>query len=239
LSYPYGVVSAALHHDLALTGILVDPDPPIPGTPAKLKVMVTNVGEATENISVSVEDAPDLAKVTVPNPVAGTATATVQDIVLGPGRSNDPDDIVFDWDTTGLALGPQTVRFRVNPVTEEADTANNSGSGTFVFEPDQDGDIVVDDTDNCLVDENPSQIDTDGDGFGNRCDPDFNQDGVVGAPDVNFFTTAMASNDPLADLDSDGDVDLDDRTILNSFFGRSPGPSGLCPGVPPNTAACP
>ena len=39
---------------------------------------------------------------------------------------------------------------------------------------DTDGDGILDDTDNCLDVANADQRDTDGDGFGNRCDTDLN-----------------------------------------------------------------
>src|SRR6185369_18086219 len=48
---------------------------------------------------------------------------------------------------------------------------------------DADVDGIVDPVDDCLLHANPSQLDTDRDGFGNACDPDFDQDGIVGASD--------------------------------------------------------
>jgi len=41
---------------------------------------------------------------------------------------------------------------------------------------------------------NPSQTDSDSDGCGNRCDPDFNQDGVVGI--AGFSVLAASLNGP-------------------------------------------
>ena len=41
--------------------------------------------------------------------------------------------------------------------------------------PDLDG--AMDATDNCLETPNPGQLDADGDGFGNACDADLNNDG--------------------------------------------------------------
>ena len=46
---------------------------------------------------------------------------------------------------------------------------------------DTDGDGVLDLDDNCVVVANPAQRDTDGDGLGNFCDADLNNDGIVNA----------------------------------------------------------
>jgi hypothetical protein len=46
------------------------------------------------------------------------------------------------------------------------------------FLPDSDEDGVEDAIDNCPVDANPDQLDTDGDTEGNACDTDDDNDGV-------------------------------------------------------------
>ena len=44
---------------------------------------------------------------------------------------------------------------------------------------DRDNDGVADSVDNCSAIPNPQQRDTNGDGFGNICDPDVDGDGIV------------------------------------------------------------
>jgi hypothetical protein len=106
--------------------------------------------------------------------------------------------------------------------------------------PDGDTDGIPDEWDNCLVTANAMQIDTDTDGYGNRCDPDFDNDGVVGAVDFSLLAGAFLSPVPPAspdlDLDSDGVVGaVDFSTLAGSFLGV-PGPSGLaCAGTVPCT----
>ena len=58
---------------------------------------------------------------------------------------------------------------------------------------DSDADGVPDALDNCIDEPNGpvlgpnDQVDSDGDGFGNVCDGDFNQDVFVGGPDFDTF----------------------------------------------------
>ncbi|MBT8145116.1 MAG: hypothetical protein KJO55_10465, partial [Gammaproteobacteria bacterium] len=95
--------------------------------------------------------------------------------------------------------------------------------------PDSDGDGVVDDVDNCTIAANADQTDTDGDGYGNACDPDFNNDGSVNFIDLQIMKQAFFSADPDVDLTGDGIVNFADLQILKLLFFGSPGPSGIAP----------
>ncbi|MFK8031036.1 MAG: hypothetical protein AB8G18_12445 [Gammaproteobacteria bacterium] len=93
---------------------------------------------------------------------------------------------------------------------------------------DTDGDGVSDVADNCTAVANSSQTDTDADGIGNSCDPDFNNDCAVNFIDYVELTEAFLSTaSPLYDLNSDGVVNFIDVSIFQSFFLLPPGPSGL------------
>ena len=61
----------------------------------------------------------------------------------------------------------------------------NPAFGATTIDSDADG--VPDSVDNCILVANPEQTDTDNDGFGNRCDADFNNDNVVNDLDSNLF----------------------------------------------------
>jgi hypothetical protein len=78
--------------------------------------------------------------------------------------------------------------------------------------------------DNCLAASNPDRRDTDGNLYGNRCDPD-NEDGVVKLIDVGVMKHNFFGNDPDADLggDGDGNVNFVDLGIIKAFFFRSTG----------------
>lgn len=91
---------------------------------------------------------------------------------------------------------------------------------------DTDRDAILDPVDNCTLRSNADQRDTDSDGYGNRCDPDFNNDGIVNGADAAYMRSVFGTADPNADLNGDGIVDSHDLAILGNFFGKPPGPSG-------------
>ena len=92
---------------------------------------------------------------------------------------------------------------------------------------DGDTDGVPDVTDNCLLLPNADQRDSNGDGYGNICDPDLNDSSIVNFPDLGLFKQAIITNDPDADFDGDGVVNSVDLTTMQTFFFEPPGPSGL------------
>jgi hypothetical protein len=92
---------------------------------------------------------------------------------------------------------------------------------------DEDGDGRRYCVDNCPKVANPDQLDSDSDGYGNRCDADFNNNGVVDSQDGARLKATFGSNAfPERDLNGNGIVDSQDGAILKSMFGKAPGPSG-------------
>lgn len=91
---------------------------------------------------------------------------------------------------------------------------------------DLDNDTVDDRIDNCTEVSNPAQRDTDNDGFGNMCDGDFNNDGIVDLIDVAIMRADfLLSGDLVTDLNGDSVVDLADIAMLRLTFLAAPGPS--------------
>jgi hypothetical protein len=90
---------------------------------------------------------------------------------------------------------------------------------------DKDADGIADSADNCIEAFNPDQRDSDGDGFGNRCDADLNNDGSVNAGDLGLFRKAWGAFGGLADLDGDGVVGASDLALAKQSFLKAPGPS--------------
>jgi hypothetical protein len=107
-------------------------------------------------------------------------------------------------------------------------------------EPDADADLVPDSRDNCSALGDTGQLDSNADGYGNPCDGDFSNDGVVGAPDFATLVGSLGSNegtpnwDPALDMSGDGNVGAPDFNLFYPQLTLPPGPSGLtCAGAPP------
>lgn len=95
---------------------------------------------------------------------------------------------------------------------------------------DADGDGVEDFEDNCTLAPNVSQCDSDGDGYGNHCDADFNNSGFVNYLDLGLLRRDfMGPSDPPEyselDLNCDGNVNISDLGVFRTLFGTVPGPS--------------
>ena len=98
---------------------------------------------------------------------------------------------------------------------------------------DSDGDGILDSQDNCTTVSNPDQQDADGDAYGNRCDGDLNNSGLVTAADLGLLRSVLgepATNSPLtaaADLNGTGTVTAADYAMLRSALGTPPGPAAV------------
>ncbi len=108
---------------------------------------------------------------------------------------------------------------------------------------DGDADGIPDTIDNCATQPNANQYDADLDGYGNRCDADFDQTYLVSIGDFNAFRVCQGSSDPSCaemDLDGDGTVEEgDDFAIFSALYGKAPGPSGSkCKKLPPRDRSC-
>ncbi len=94
---------------------------------------------------------------------------------------------------------------------------------------DSDLDGTQDACDNCTLVSNAAQRDTDLDGFGNRCDADFDNDGAVTLQDVAHFINTFGTTDADSDFDGDGYVNFFDVVVLIKSYLLPPGPSSIAP----------
>lgn len=100
---------------------------------------------------------------------------------------------------------------------------------------DLDNDGIDDNADNCIERANTDQRDTDGDGYGNTCDADLNNDRIVNFLDLGLMQAVFFTSDPDADFNGDGFVNFLDLGIMKLLFFEPPGPSAvgmLPPSVP-------
>jgi hypothetical protein len=103
---------------------------------------------------------------------------------------------------------------------------------------DADGDGAHDGQDNCIeVANGPivadsgdnSQRDTNGDGYGNVCDADLNNSGLVTSRDYYIMRSVLNTSNADADLDGSGLVTTIDYGILRDRLNMPPGPSAYAP----------
>ncbi len=96
---------------------------------------------------------------------------------------------------------------------------------------DIDGDGIADSYDNCIEVANINQRDTDGDGYGNLCDADLDDNLIINAADFILLRNRLNSNNPDADLNGDGIVNAADFILLRNQLNSPPGPSAVADGI--------
>ncbi len=147
----------------------------------------------------------------------------------------DGDDTAFwglDLDTSGNAWVAATTNSTFFPAAANTYAGGKSDVVVVKIAIDMDVDGVPDTLDNCTTFVNPAQQDTNGDGFGNRCDADLDNDDTVNFTDLTllkaaFFSTPGSANwNPDADFDSNNTVDFTDLSIMKGMFFQPPGPNG-------------
>ncbi|MBI4697137.1 MAG: hypothetical protein HY749_24295 [Gammaproteobacteria bacterium] len=138
-----------------------------------------------------------------------------------PGGDGIPDDF-FDVANPLLLEAALTTAF--NRIRDDAAADTKACLG-----PDADGDGVPDIQDNCTLVPNATQLDTNGDGYGNACDADLDDNGLVNAVDLAKFKLRFGTHDADADFDGNGFVNAIDLAYFKRMFGKAPGPSGLHP----------
>jgi hypothetical protein len=115
-------------------------------------------------------------------------------------------------------------------------SGNTLKGGVFV---DSDGDGVPDDQDNCIEVPNPDQADANSgeddniakageQHYGNKCDPDFDNSGIVNIIDFNEWRKYTGQSVPPApesiDISGDGLIWIQDFNIWRQYYGKAPGP---------------
>jgi hypothetical protein len=126
----------------------------------------------------------------------------------------------------GDSINPRPLTsYAINVTAIDPLGATSSHTQHLLVAKDTDGDGVPDNRDNAILVANANQRDTDGDGYGNIVDADFNNDMIVNFADLSYMKQRFFGNDPHADLDGNGLVNFGDLSILKSMFFKSPGDS--------------
>ncbi|MBI2802930.1 MAG: hypothetical protein HYX63_22130 [Gammaproteobacteria bacterium] len=152
-----------------------------------------------------------------------TAEGVTAPYSLIPGLKNlyySRDQLGSVRNVLAVSTGASLVKFDYDPF------GNMNTPDTSLDQLDSDNDTIIDRLDNCISVANPDQRDTDGDGYGNRCDADLDNSGFVNAADLALFRAAFGTSNANADFDGSGFVNFADLAIFTGLFGQSPGPSG-------------
>jgi hypothetical protein len=156
---------------------------------------------------------PNLAK---PEWITAIAIDPATGGVIGRGLVDDNGDGSID-------LGD----FKGDNVWVRVGSPDGATTQAAAIETDSDGDGVPDSRDNCIYVPNREQLDTDGDGYGNACDADLNNDGFVNALDITAMRNQFGKRGVAGDLNGDGIVNALDISAFAKLFGKPPGPSAF------------
>ncbi len=155
-------------------------------------------------------------------PLHGTATVS--------GAPGSPAGIRVTYTPSPGYVGPDSFEYWL----ETGPLVDYAVVNITVTNPDLDDDGVLNNVDNCVLVPNPSQCDSDGDGYGNYCDGDFTGNRLTNAQDTVVMRQLL--QDPSVpptynqgDINCNGFVNAQDTALFRKLLGKPPGPSGLHP----------
>lgn len=142
-------------------------------------------------------------------------TTKVSDVTEWHINADEPNALDYN---TEYKTGDQQTGFYANDAYRMSDHDPIIIGLDFTPAIDSDGDGVNDADDNCVNHANPNQLDGDNDGDGNRCDADFNNDGVLDSADAMLMRTMMRQKHPAADLNEDGRFNGTDIMVFRELW---------------------
>ena len=159
--------------------------------------------------------------------------------VAVPGGSGMTNSNITDANTTTPSFTPDITGTYVLELMVNDSQATDFDNVAVIAIPDMDGDGIPDDEDNCREVSNPDQRDTNSaeddnlsvageQHYGNICDPDFDNDGIVSIFDFNEWRKYAGQTVPDCpedvDLNGDGFCWIQDFNIWRMYYGSPPGP---------------
>ncbi len=187
-----------------------------------------------------------------------TTAPDVMRLELWSHRTNDRYAVIAEYDSAAVAVADVMHGEMLAVTVPEGGTSVSIGGSWAIGAlpgselTDTDGDQVPDSVDNCVRVANPGQADFDQDGFGDACDADLDNDGVVSRLDVRAVSRCSHTDLHLpvpygepgdakrrinrrqsiksrtceaADLDGNGKIDRLDLRLARRALGQPPGPS--------------
>ena len=160
----------------------------------------------------------------------------------GPAWSPNGTRIVFASDRNAAGFGDVFVMNAdgSSPLRLTTNTVDDTDWWQPSVSLDRDRDGVVGAFDTCTLVSNPTLLDADHDGYGNACDADLNNSGLVTTADFGLLRSVLnqaagsSATAAAADLNGSGTVTTADFAILRAWLNTAPGPSGLaCAGTVP------
>lgn len=124
-------------------------------------------------------------------------------------------------------LGAEEIKFRLLEGVQPMKTLENKVlTGGILnlagaLSGDSDGDGILDGQDNCAATANADQKDSDEDGWGDACDCDLTNDGIVNQADFMLFRSYWGTTEPVADFNGDNTVNQADFMILRNRWGSA------------------
>lgn len=175
-----------------------------------------------------------MSKTTLSRTLLSAIVTTCATCALAAGPSSTNYQIAWDV-VDGGGGNAMSASYTLNDSVAQPSALGTSSSASYILQagfltpPDFDADGVRNFMDNCTQDANADQSDANSDGYGNVCDPDINNDGIVNAADLGILKSRFFTGDAEADLNGDGVVNAGDLGIMKQRFFTAPGPSGLAP----------
>ena len=232
------VVVRVLQADLAVSGMGA-PDPVVEGFQFDYTIDITNNGPVpASNVTLTDGLTAGVGYVQA-TPSQGGCSETGGTVTCLLGVLADGASATVTVTVTAITPGSWGNAVSVSADEVDSNMANNEVTLDTIVFPDQDGDWdgdgIDDATDNCSAATNADQLDADGDGYGNLCDGDLNNDGNTNTLDLNLYKLAHrtivgdANYDVDADFNGDGRINTLDLNIYKGLHRKPPGPSCCTP----------